>query len=44
MTWASAYGDPATVPTRAGERIRHELATADAIERALAATGAFASS
>lgn len=34
------YGDPALVPTRAGERARAELALADAVRAALAALGA----
>src|SRR5690606_31282765 len=34
------FGDPALVPTRAGERARAELALADAIAQALQALGA----
>lgn len=34
------YGDPALVPTRAGERAREELARAGAVSSALAALGA----
>jgi hypothetical protein len=34
------FGDPALVPTRAGERARQELALADAVASALGALGA----
>lgn len=34
------FGDPALVPTRAGERAREELALADAVSSALGALGA----
>ncbi len=37
-TWASAYGDPALVPTREGEQIRRDLATAAAIREAALAS------
>ena len=37
---AALYGDPALVPTRAGERAREELARAAAVTDALAALGA----
>lgn len=37
---AGLYGDPALVPTRAGERAREELARAGAVADALAALGA----
>ena len=30
-TWESAYGDPTLVPTREGEQVRRDLATASAI-------------